>query len=76
MDYLLQHWHDAAYLLLAAIFIITYVVHFLPGMKDSKLKKLLEVETILMVVLIFVAVIAARVENVAGKMGRQQDLFT
>jgi len=52
MNYFLQHWHDVAYLLLAIIFIIVYAVHFLPGMKESKLKKILEVETILMVVLI------------------------
>ena len=75
MNYILQHWHDVAYLLLAIIFVAIYVVHFLPGMKDSKLRKILEVETILMVVLIFVAVIAARVEKVATEVDKQADHF-
>ncbi len=75
MSYLLLHWHEVAYLLLAIIFVATYVVHFLPGLKDSKLKKLLEVETILMVVLIFVAGIAAQVDKVAQEMEKQDDLF-
>jgi len=75
MSYLLLHWHEVAYLLLAIIFVAIYVVHFLPGMKDSKLRKILEVETILMVVLIFVAVIAARVEKVAQEMDKQNDSF-
>ena len=43
MSYLLLHWHDVAYLLLAIIFIVIYVVHFLPGMKESKLRKILGV---------------------------------
>lgn len=73
MNYILLHWHDVAYLLLAIIFVVIYVVHFLPGMKNSKLRKVLEVETILMVVLIFVAVIAVRVEKVASELEKQDD---
>ncbi len=75
MNYLLQHWHEVAYLLLAIIFVVVYVVHLLPGMKDSKLKKILEVETILIVVLIFVAIIAARVEKVAQEIDIRSDSF-
>jgi hypothetical protein len=76
MNYVLQHWHEVAYLALALIFVATYVLHFLPGMQDSKLRKLLEVETILMVVLIFVAIIAARVEKVAHEMDERAEVFS
>ena len=76
MSYLLLHWHEVVYLLLAIIFVAAYVVHFLPGMKDSKLKKILEVETILMVVLVFVVVIAGRVEKVAREMDKRDDFFS
>ncbi|MGB6290460.1 MAG: hypothetical protein WBF36_10055 [Desulfobulbales bacterium] len=64
------------YLLLAIIFVAIYIGHFLPGLKNSKLRKILEVETILMVVLIFVAVIAARVEKVSSKMDMQANYFS
>jgi hypothetical protein len=64
-----------AYLLLAIIFVAIYVVHFLPGMKDSKLRKILEVKTILLVVLIFVAIIAARMEKIAEEMDKRNDIF-
>jgi hypothetical protein len=74
VHYLLLHWHEAAYLLLATMFIGIYIVHFLPGLKDSKLKKLLEAETILMVILVFVAIIAARVETVSNEMERRDRL--
>jgi uncharacterized protein YktA (UPF0223 family) len=40
------------------------------------LKKILEVETILMVVLVFVAVIAARVEKVANEVDKQAEFFS
>jgi hypothetical protein len=75
MSYFLLHWHEVVYLLLAIIFVAAYVVHFLPGMKDSKFRKILEVETILLVVLVFVAVIAARVEKVANEMDKQAAYF-
>ena len=75
MSYFLQHWHELAYLLLALIFIAAYVVHFLPGMKDSKLRKILEVETILMVVLIFVALIAVRMEKIHEEVEKQDVFF-
>ena len=64
MDYLLKHWHEWAYGLLALVFIIVYIIHFLPGAKDSKLKQLIQTESILILVLIFVAIIATRVESV------------
>lgn len=76
MSYLLLHWHEVAYLLLVIIFVVAYAVHFLPGMKDSKLKKILEVKTILIVVLVFVAVIAGRVEKVAREMARRDVFFS
>ncbi len=44
---------------------LVYVLHFLPGGKIGPLKAILETQTILMLVLIFVAVIAARVEHTA-----------
>lgn len=76
MNYLLLHWHEAVYLLLAIIFVTIYVLHFFPGMKDSKLRKILEIETILMVVLVFVAVIAGRLEKVSHKIDKQDDFFS
>jgi len=76
MGYLLLHWHEVVYLLLAIIFVAAYAVHFLPGMKDSKLRKILEVETILMVVLVFVAVIAGRVEKVAREVDKQDEFLS
>ena len=75
MSYLLLHWHEVVYLLPAIIFVVAYVVHFLPGMKDSKLKKILQVETILMLVLVFIAIIAGRVEKVAQKMDKRDDFY-
>ena len=75
MNFLLQHWHEAAYLLLASIFIVIYIVHFLPGMKDSKFKKFLETETILMVILVFVAIIAARVEKISHETDERAEAF-
>ena len=75
MSYLLLHWHEVVYLLPAIIFVVDYVVHFLPGMKDSKLKKILQVETILMLVLVFIAIIAGRVEKVAQKMDKRDDFY-
>ena len=75
MNYLLLHWHEVAYLILGIIFVAAYVVHFLPTKKGSKLGKFLEVETILMVVLIFVAIIAVRVEKITDELDKQSDHY-
>lgn len=64
MSELLPHWHELAYAILAIVFIAIYILHFMPGMKDSKLKSLIQAESILLVVLVFVGIIAVRVETV------------
>jgi hypothetical protein len=61
----LSDWHHYVYGILTIIFFLVYVLHFLPGGKTGPLKAILETQTILMLVLIFVAVIAARVEHTA-----------
>lgn len=63
----LSEWHHYVYGILTFVFIGAYVLHFLPQGKLGKLKAILETETILMLVLIFVAVIAARVEHIGKK---------
>lgn len=60
-----SHWHDYAYSAILIIFVILYIVHFFPSKHLGKLKALLEVQTIIMLVLIFVAVVASRIEHVA-----------
>lgn len=64
MTDLFSHWHEFAYIAILIIFVIIYIIHFFPSKHVGKLKALLEVETILMLVLIFVAVVASRVEHV------------
>jgi len=61
----LSDWHHYVYSILTIVFFLVYVLHFLPGGKIGPLKAILETQTILMLVLIFVAVIAARVEHTA-----------
>jgi hypothetical protein len=76
MGYLLAHWHEVAYLLLAAIIVAIYIVHFLPTLKHSPLRKILEAETILIVILICVAIIAARVETVSHDVEERTGLIS
>lgn len=64
MPYLLSHWHHIVYFGLAAFFIVIYIVHFLPFKGTGRLKALIETENILILVLIFVAIIAYRVEQI------------
>ncbi|WP_299013056.1 hypothetical protein [uncultured Photobacterium sp.] len=71
MLHYLSEWHHYVYGILTFIFIGAYVLHFLPQGKLGRLKGILETETILMLVLIFVAVIAARVEH-TGKMANKR----
>ncbi|MGF1756397.1 hypothetical protein L4D76_00235 [Photobacterium sagamiensis] len=61
----LSDWHHYVYGILTIMFFLVYVLHFLPGGKLGPFKAILETQTVLMLVLIFVAVIAARVEQTA-----------
>lgn len=66
MESILEHWHEIAYGVLAVIFVAIYVLHLLPNLKVSRaMEELLHRETLLIVILVFVAISAIRVERVS-----------
>lgn len=69
MDSILEHWHDIAYGVLAVIFVTIYVLHLLPNVKLSgAMEEILHKETLLIVLLVFVAITAIRVEKVSDQV--------
>jgi hypothetical protein len=67
LPFLFDHWHEIAYVVLFLIAIGNYVLHFL----DHKSK--LSTESLLMLVLFFVVVIATRMEGFRGDQSTKMD---
>ena len=64
MIFFLEHWHEVVYGLLAFVFIMIYILHLFPDLKIARaMEELLHRETLLIVVLVFVAITAIRVET-------------
>lgn len=72
---ILEHWHEIAYGVLALVFVVIYVLHLMPNLKISHaMEEFLHRETLLIVVLVFVAITAIRVERVSDhvKVGTEE----
>lgn len=72
---ILEHWHEIAYGILALVFVIIYILHLIPNLKIHRtMEEFLHGETLLIVVLIFVAITAIRVEKVSNhvKFGTEE----
>ena len=75
MFWILEHWHEIAYGVLALVFVIIYVLHLIPNLKISRaMEEFLHRETLLIVVLVFVAITSIRVETVSDhvKVGTEE----
>lgn len=63
LDLLRNHWHQVAYALLFSLTIVVYVLHFLSPAIGKHLEPFLSTTNLLMIILVFVAVIAARLSQ-------------
>jgi hypothetical protein len=66
-----DHWHLVAYTLLFWITVVAYVLHFISTPLNKTLESLLAPENLMMIILIFVAVIAAKLNSDSDQLSTQ-----
>jgi hypothetical protein len=66
-----DHWHVVAYTLLLLVTVVIYVLHFLSPALGEKLEPFLEPTNLLVIILIFVAVIAAKLNSDSEQFSSQ-----
>jgi hypothetical protein len=71
LQYIFDHWHEIAYSALALLVIAAYVSHFFHS--EGVLAKFIKPENLLIIVLLFVMVIATRMESLGGALDTKMD---
>jgi hypothetical protein len=72
-QYIFDHWHEITYTILSVVVIAAYVSHFFHPQKG--LAKIIKADNLLMIMLLFVMVIATRMESLGGDLDKKWIMF-